>query len=187
MLNIGLIGAGRIGQVHAGTIHHRVTSAKLVAVADVLEDAARTCAQKFGIPRFTTRFSDILDDPGIDAVLICTPTNTHADLIVGAARAGKHIFTEKPIELTLEQVDRAVAAVERAGVKFQVGFNRRFDPNFARVRQAVAGGEIGEPHMIHIISRDPGPPPISYVKSSGGIFLDMAIHDFDMARFLIDS
>lgn len=187
MLNIGLIGAGRIGQVHAGTIQHRVPTARLAVVADVIEDAARACAERHGIPRHTARFDEVLSDPAVDAVLICTPTSTHADLIVGAAAAGKHIFTEKPIELDLGAVDRAVAAVQRAGVTFQVGFNRRFDPNFARVREAVARGEIGEPHLIHIISRDPAPPPITYVKTSGGIFLDMAIHDFDMARFLIGS
>lgn len=187
MLNIGLIGAGRIGQVHAGTIHHRVPTARLAVVADVIEESARSCAERHNIPRFTTRFDEVLADPAVDAVLICTPTSTHADLIVGAAAAGKHIFTEKPIELALSEVDRAVAAVRAAGVTFQVGFNRRFDPNFARVREAVARGDVGEPHLIHIISRDPAPPPISYVRTSGGIFLDMAIHDFDMARFLIGS
>ena len=127
----------------------------------------------------------ILADPAIEAVLICSSTDTHADLIVRAAQAGKHIFCEKPIAHSLAQIDAALAAVQRAGVKLQIGFNRRFDPNFARVRAAVAGGEIGSPRLLHIISRDPAPPPISYVKVSGGIFLDMTIHDFDMARFLI--
>jgi len=118
-------------------------------------------------------------------VLICSSTDTHSELVVQAAEAGKHIFCEKPIDHTLARIDRALAAVERAGVKFQVGFNRRFDANFARVRQAVVSGEIGTPHLMHIVSRDPAPPPISYVKVSGGMFLDMTIHDFDMARFLI--
>jgi myo-inositol 2-dehydrogenase / D-chiro-inositol 1-dehydrogenase len=127
----------------------------------------------------------ILADPSVKAVLICSSTDTHADLIVGAARAGKHIFCEKPIAHNLARIDTALAAVQQAGVKLQVGFNRRFDPSFARVRAAVAGGEIGTPRLLHIISRDPAPPPVAYVKVSGGIFLDMTIHDFDMARFLI--
>jgi len=118
-------------------------------------------------------------------VLICSSTGTHADLVVEAAEAGKHIFCEKPIDHSLAKIDRALAAVAKAGVKLQIGFNRRFDANFARVRQAVASGEIGMPHLMHIVSRDPAPPPVSYVKVSGGIFLDMTIHDFDMARFLI--
>ena len=127
----------------------------------------------------------ILADPAIRAVLICSSTDTHADLIVRAAQAGKHIFCEKPIAHSLARIDAALAAVQQAGVKLQIGFNRRFDSNFARVRAAVVGGEIGAPRLLHIISRDPAPPPVAYVKVSGGIFLDMTIHDFDMARFLI--
>ena len=118
-------------------------------------------------------------------MLICSSTDTHADLIVQAARAGKHIFCEKPIAHSLGEIDRALEAVERAGVKLQIGFNRRFDANFARVRQAVVSGEIGTPRLMHIISRDPAPPPLAYISVSGGMFLDMTIHDFDMARFLI--
>jgi myo-inositol 2-dehydrogenase/D-chiro-inositol 1-dehydrogenase len=118
-------------------------------------------------------------------VLICSSTDTHAELIIRAAQAGKHIFCEKPIAHSLGRIDAALAAARQAGVKLQIGFNRRFDPNFARVRAAVANGEIGAPRLLHIISRDPAPPPVSYVKVSGGIFLDMTIHDFDMARFLI--
>ncbi len=120
-------------------------------------------------------------------MLICSATDTHAKFTEAAAAAGKHIFCEKPIALDLAQIDRALAAVAKAGVKLQVGFNRRFDANFARVRQAIVTGEIGTPALLHIISRDPGPPPIAYVKVSGGMFLDMTIHDFDMARFLIDA
>src|SRR5262249_20682304 len=124
-------------------------------------------------------------DPAIDAVLICSSTDTHADLVVQAANAGKHIFCEKPLDHTLARIDWALDAVKKAGVKLQVGFNRRFDANFARVREGVANGEIATPHLTHLISRDPAPPPISYIKVSGGMFLDMTIHDFDMARFLI--
>jgi myo-inositol 2-dehydrogenase/D-chiro-inositol 1-dehydrogenase len=138
-----------------------------------------------GIPKVAATAEDVINDPAIDAVLICSSTDTHADLIVAAAEAGKHIFCEKPIAHSLEEIDRSLAAVKKAGVQLQVGFNRRFDSNFARVRDAVVSGEIGKPSLMHIISRDPGPPPISYIRVSGGIFMDMTIHDFDMARFLI--
>ncbi len=186
-LHIGLIGAGRIGQVHAETIARRVKDAMLVAVADVNEAAARACATQNGIPLATRDPSVLINDPSIHAVLICSSTDTHAPLIEAAAQAGKHIFCEKPIALDLAAIDRALCAVEKAGVKLQIGFNRRFDANFQRIRRAVESGEIGEPHILHIISRDPAPPPIEYVKASGGLFLDMAIHDFDMARYLIGS
>jgi myo-inositol 2-dehydrogenase/D-chiro-inositol 1-dehydrogenase len=184
-LNIGLIGAGRIGKVHAQTIAFRIPGANLAAVCDVDAEAARRLAERCGVPRVFADAREMLDDPEINAVLICSSTDTHAGLIVRAAEAGKHIFCEKPVDHSLEKIDRALAAVEKAGVKLQIGFNRRFDANFARVRQAIASGEIGQPHLLHIISRDPAPPPVSYVKVSGGMFLDMTIHDFDMARFII--
>jgi myo-inositol 2-dehydrogenase / D-chiro-inositol 1-dehydrogenase len=142
-------------------------------------------AARCGIPTVASSAEEILARKDIEAVLICSSTDTHADLVVKAAEAGKHIFCEKPIDHSLAKIDRALAAVNKAGVKLQIGFNRRFDANFARVKAAVASGEIGVPHLMHIISRDPGPPPISYVKVSGGMFLDMTIHDFDMARFLM--
>lgn len=186
-LNIGLIGAGRIGQVHAATIAYRVNSAQLAAVTDPIASAAQAVAGKFRIPTIANSYKDIIADPNIDAVMICTPTDTHAEIIQAAAAAGKHIFCEKPVALDLAQTDAAVNAAERAGVKLQLGFNRRFDANYARVRQAIVSGEVGEVRMVHIISRDPAPPPISYVKVSGGIFLDMTIHDWDMARFLTGS
>jgi myo-inositol 2-dehydrogenase/D-chiro-inositol 1-dehydrogenase len=186
-LSVGLIGAGRIGQVHASTIAYRVSSAQLAAVTDPIPGAALALAAKFGVPKIAADYHEILADPSIDAVMICTPTDTHTEIIIAAARAGKHIFCEKPVALNLEATDAAIQAAERAGVKLQIGFNRRFDANFARVRRAVVSGEIGAPQIIHIISRDPAPPPIAYVKSSGGIFLDMTIHDWDMARFLLGS
>ena len=184
-LRIGIIGAGRIGRVHAETLAFRIPQAVPSAIADPNSDAAREVAERYGIPRVARDGKEILNDPAIDAVLICSPTETHASLVVGAARAGKHIFCEKPIDHSLSKIDFALQEVRKSGVKFQVGFNRRFDSNFARVRTAVTQGEIGTPHLMHIISRDPGPPPISYIKTSGGIFLDMTIHDFDMARFLV--
>jgi myo-inositol 2-dehydrogenase / D-chiro-inositol 1-dehydrogenase len=184
-LNVGIIGAGRIGKVHAETIAFRVPEAAAVAIADVNLEAARQTAERCGIPHVFQKSDDILADPKIDAVLICSSTDTHSDLIVAAAQAGKHIFCEKPVDHSLAKIDRALLAVEKAGVKLQVGFNRRFDANFARARQAVTSGEIGTPHLLHIVSRDPGPPPVAYVTVSGGMFLDMTIHDFDMARFLL--
>lgn len=184
-VRIGIIGAGRIGKVHAETLAFRVAEATVVAIADVNEASAKSLAERCGIPRVERDPAKIINDPGIDAVLICSPTDTHADLVMQAARAGKDIFCEKPIDHSLAKIDLALREVKKYGVKFQIGFNRRFDANFARVRCAVERGEIGTPHLMHIISRDPAPPPVSYIKSSGGIFLDMTIHDFDMARFLI--
>ncbi|HAF70406.1 TPA: inositol 2-dehydrogenase [Candidatus Acetothermia bacterium] len=184
-LKVGIIGAGRIGRLHAENLVRRLPGAELVAIADVVEEAARICARELGIPRAYGDPASILKDPEIEAVLICSSTDTHADLIEQAAEAGKHIFCEKPIALDLDSIDRALAAVERAGVVLQVGFNRRFDPSFSAAREAVAAGRIGRPHILKITSRDPAPPPIEYIKVSGGIFLDMTIHDFDMARFLM--
>ena len=183
-VNFGIIGAGRIGKVHAETLAFRLPEARIIAITDLCRDAAQALAGRCSIPVVAESSDEILADPRIGAVLICSSTNTHADLIVQAAKAGKQIFCEKPIAHDLCQIDRALAAVKEAGVKLQIGFNRRFDANFARVRKAVVNGEIGSPRMLHIISRDPAPPPISYVRVSGGMFMDMTIHDFDMARFL---
>lgn len=185
-IRLGLIGAGRIGRVHAENLAHRLPQADLVAVADVFPEAAEQCAADFHIPAVFQDHRAILDDKTIEAVVICSSTDTHAQFIEEAAVAGKHIFCEKPIALDLARIDRALAAVERNGVKLQIGFNRRFDPSFNRVRELVAAGELGRPHLVRITSRDPAPPPIDYVKVSGGIFLDMTIHDFDMARFLLN-
>jgi len=184
-LNVGIVGAGRIGKVHAETLALRIPEARILAIADVNREAAQAVAVRCGIPTVTESSAGVLANSEIEAVLICSSTNTHADLIVQAAQAGKHIFCEKPIAHNLGQIDRALAAVEQAGVKLQIGFNRRFDANFARVRQAVVSGEIGTPRLMHIISRDPAPPPLAYIRVSGGMFMDMTIHDFDMARFLI--
>lgn len=186
-LSVGQIGAGRIGKVHASHLARAIPRARLEAIADVSKRAAEECAARAGVSRAVDDYRTLLDDPAIGAVVVCSSTDTHARIVEEAAEAGKHIFCEKPIDHDLCKIRRALAAVEKAGVKLQVGFNRRFDANFARVRRAIVDGEIGEPQLLHIISRDPGPPPIEYVKVSGGIFLDMTIHDFDMARFLIGS
>jgi myo-inositol 2-dehydrogenase / D-chiro-inositol 1-dehydrogenase len=184
-LRVGIIGAGRIGRVHAETLAFRLPEAEIAAITDINREAAEALAARCSIPRVVSSADEILGDKAIDAVLICTSTDTHADLIVRAAKAGKHIFCEKPIALELDKIDTALAAVKAAGVQLQVGFNRRFDSNFLRVRQAVANGEIGKPSLMHIISRDPAPPPMAFVRTSGGIFRDMMIHDFDMARYLM--
>ena len=185
-ISVGLIGAGRIGRLHAQHLAHRIPGVSLLAVADVLAGAAEQCAADCQIPAAYGDYQRILEDPAIQAVVICSSTDTHALLIEETAAAGKHIFCEKPIDLDLRRIDRALEAVEKAGVKLQVGFNRRFDPDFRRVRDLVSEGKIGTPHLVRITSRDPAPPPIDYIKVSGGIFLDMTIHDFDMARFLLD-
>lgn len=184
-LHFGIIGAGRIGRVHAENLAFRLPEAEIVAITDVNREAAQQVATRCNIPAVAGSAEEIFSNPQIEAVLICSSTDTHAGLIVQAAKAGKHIFCEKPISLDLAKIDTALAAVKSAGVQLQIGFNRRFDANFARVRNAVASGEIGAPSLMHIISRDPAPPPISYVRVSGGMFVDMTIHDFDMARFLI--
>jgi len=183
-VNVGLVGAGRIGRLHAEHLAYRIPQAEILAVSDIILEAAQGCAAALGIPTATQDHRVIMEDPDIEAVVICSSTDTHSQMIEEAAAAGKHIFCEKPIDFDLARIDRALAAVDEAGVKLQIGFNRRFDPNFKRVRDLVAEGQVGELHILRITSRDPSPPPIEYVKVSGGIFLDMTIHDFDMARYL---
>jgi myo-inositol 2-dehydrogenase / D-chiro-inositol 1-dehydrogenase len=185
-LRVGVIGVGRIGRMHADLLARQVAGAEVSAVHDAREQAARNVAEELGVTAVTD-VEELLGSSEVDAVAICSSTDTHADLIVAAARAGKAIFCEKPVSLELAEVDRALSAVEEAGVPFQIGFNRRFDPAHAAVAAAVADGTIGEPQLLRISSRDPAPPPLSYVRLSGGIFLDMTIHDFDMARFVTGS
>jgi myo-inositol 2-dehydrogenase/D-chiro-inositol 1-dehydrogenase len=184
-IRIGLVGTGRIGQIHSRTLMQTIPGAELVAVTDVDQASARACAAAYGIPNVVDAYCDLLKDQSIQAVAICSSTDTHAPFVIQAAEAGKHIFCEKPISADLGKIDAALAAVDRAGVQLMVAFNRRFDSNHQRIKQAIEGGEIGVPHRLHIISRDPAPPPIEYVKVSGGLFFDMTIHDFDMARFLL--
>jgi len=186
-VNVAVIGAGRIGQLHARHLAYRVPAADIVAISDIYLPAAEKAAGELEISNVSSDYRSILEMPEIDAVIISTSTNTHAQIIEEAARAGKHVFCEKPIDFDLNRIDGALSAVKKAGIKLQVGFNRRFDPSFRRVHEVVASGEIGEPHIVRITSRDPAPPPVEYIKVSGGIFLDMTIHDFDMARFLIGS
>ncbi len=186
-IRVAVIGAGRIGSLHAENLATRIPEAQLVAISDIRREAAEQCAQAWGIPEVYEDPDPMMARDDVDAVLICSSTDTHAALIEQTAAAGKHIFCEKPIDLDVARIDRALEAVERAGVTMMVGFNRRFDHNFRRLRALVQDGAVGEPHLLHIISRDPAPPPLDYVRVSGGIFLDMTIHDFDMARYLMDS
>lgn len=186
-LKIGIIGAGRIGKVHAKTLVQQVPEAKVVAIADPNEGEAAKLATNLGIEEVYNDYRKIIQHNGIDAVIICSPTNTHAQYIEETALAGKHIFCEKPVDLDLAVIRKALKVADEAGVKLMVGFNRRFDPNFAKVKQMVVEGKIGDTHILKITSRDPGPPPAEYIAVSGGMFLDMTIHDFDMARFIVGS
>jgi myo-inositol 2-dehydrogenase/D-chiro-inositol 1-dehydrogenase len=184
-VRIGVIGAGRIGRMHAELLAHRVPGAAVRAVYDAYDPAARDLAGELGV--HVAQSVDDLLSSDVEAVAICSSADTHAELLTSAAQAGKAVFCEKPVSLDLAELDRALATVKASGVPFQIGFNRRFDPAHAAVREAVASGSIGEPHLARISSRDPAPPPLEYVKTSGGLFLDMMIHDFDMARFLVGS
>ncbi|HUT51880.1 MAG TPA: inositol 2-dehydrogenase [bacterium] len=183
-VNVGIIGVGRIGKIHAENIVSSMSQGRLKGIADLnLTPEIEAWAKNLGVTSIVKDPAALLADKDIQAVLICSSTDTHADLVVAAAKAGKHIFCEKPVDLTVAKVRAALDAVQKAGVKLQVGFNRRFDHNFRRVRELVESGAVGTPQLIKISSRDPAPPPAAYIAVSGGIFLDMTIHDFDMARF----
>ncbi|MBW7458551.1 inositol 2-dehydrogenase [Paenibacillus sepulcri] len=186
-IKIGVIGAGRIGKIHVDNLR-RIPEAEIVAVSDLFAgEELQEWAGSRGIGIVTKDSEEILSNPDIDAVFICSSTDTHVELIKRAAQEGKHIFCEKPVSMDISLTEEALEEVRKAGVQLQVGFNRRFDHNFKRVREHVQAGEIGSPHLIKITSRDPEPPPEAYIKVSGGIFMDMMIHDFDMARFLSGS
>ena len=185
MIEVGIIGAGRIGKVHGESIFTRVPNAHVKTIADpFMNEDTEKWAAAHGISNTTKDYHDILNDPEIKAVLICSSTDTHSPISVDAIKAGKHVFCEKPIDHDLDKIQNVIDALKDSNVKYQVGFNRRFDHNFKAVKDAADAGKIGETQMITIQSRDPEPPPAEYVAVSGGIFLDMMIHDFDMARFL---
>lgn len=186
-MRIGLFGAGRIGDRHARTVANHLTGAELAAICDVDFDAARQLAERTGCEFATADPADILNDPSIDAVIIGSSTDSHAPLIEAAAAAGKQIFCEKPIALDLQTTDRAIAAVANAGVQLQVGFQRRFDKAYAKVSNMIADGSLGAIEMVRDTMRDPNPPHESYIPTSGGLFRDMVIHDFDCVRWLIGS
>ncbi|SUZ33371.1 Inositol 2-dehydrogenase [Roseibaca ekhonensis] len=182
MINIGILGCGRIGQVHAATIL-RMSEAKVVSVSDFHAKAAQKLADKTGARVQTT--DAIIANPEVDAVIIGTPTDTHYDIIHAASKAGKAIFCEKPVDLSAARIRACMEVVRANNTPFMTAFNRRFDPSFAHLKNCILNGDIGAVELVSILSRDPAPPPVSYIKSSGGIFRDMMIHDFDMARFLL--
>lgn len=182
-IKVAVAGLGRIGKIHLKNLCRNFSEIEVVAVMDVF-DESKQIADEFNIPVFVKDFDALLAVPGVDAVVICSPTDTHADYVVKAAKAGKQIFCEKPLDLSLDRVKEVLQIVEECGVKLMLGFNRRFDPEFKKIRQLVLNDAIGDPQIIKITSRDPGPPPVSYIKVSGGMFLDMTIHDFDMARYI---
>lgn len=182
MLKVGLLGAGRIGNVHAKAISSHLDST-LFSVSDVNMEAARTLASQYGAAAKAT--DEIINDPSIDAVLIATSTDTHSDLIEAATAAGKAVLCEKPVDLSLERARACQRSAEATGRPVMIGFNRRFDPNFAALKAAVDRGEIGQPELLSVMSFDPAPPPVAYIKVSGGLFRDMMIHDFDMACWLM--
>lgn len=186
-LSVGIIGTGRIGKVHTMSIMNYLPQVEIKAVTDIFEDQAREWAAQTGIKTVYKTYQELLADPEIDAVLICSSTDTHATIAIEAANAGKHIFCEKPVDLSIEKVEAVIEAAKKAGVKLQIGFNRRFDHNFKKVKEIIGAGTIGDLQILKITSRDPAPPPAEYVKVSGGMFMDMTIHDFDMSRFLTNS
>ncbi len=184
---LGIIGGGRIAQVHSEGIS-TLPQGKVLSLADpYLNDEIRGWGSRFGIRHFTKDYREVLQNPEVDAVLICSPTDTHAAIIEEAAWAKKHIFCEKPVDQDIHRIKKVLGVVTEEGVKFQIGFNRRFDHNFRAVRTAIQEGKIGDLHIIKITSRDPEAPSLGYIKKSGGLFMDMTIHDFDMLRYLAGS
>jgi myo-inositol 2-dehydrogenase/D-chiro-inositol 1-dehydrogenase len=185
MVTVGIIGAGRIGKVHTTSICNIVKNATIKTIADpFMNEETANWAKGMGVNHTTKDYKEILADPEIDAVLICSSTNTHSPISVEAIKAGKHVFCEKPIDHDVDKIKDVIDVLKDSKVKYQVGFNRRFDHNFEAVKNAVVAGKIGEPHIIKVTSRDPEPPSAEYAAVSGGMFLDMTIHDFDMVRFL---
>ncbi len=179
-----IAGLGRIGKIHLGNLC-QMEGVQVVAAMDPLEEG-RQYAKDKNIPYIASTFEEMLTMTPIDAIVICSPTDTHADYVEMAAKAGIHVFCEKPLDLSLERVVEVLDIVNKAGVKLMLGFNRRFDKEFRKVKDLVKTGAVGQPHLVKITSRDPGAPPISYIEKSGGLFLDMTIHDFDVARFVVD-
>ena len=184
-VKIAVIGTGRMGSVHVRNLAQRIPEAELAAICDLRLDVAQTLADELGIQRVVQDYHELLSDKTIEAILMAASTDAHAAIIQDVAKAGKHIFSEKPLALELDKVDETLAVVKKSGVKLQVGFNRRFDKSFQQVHEIVASGEIGRPCLLQIISHDPALPAMEFLRVSGGMFLDMTIHDFDMARFQV--
>ncbi|CAB1105854.1 unnamed protein product [Ectocarpus sp. CCAP 1310/34] len=185
-LNVGIIGAGRIGQVHLDTLAS-VPGVKPVIISDVVEPVLKMVTEKYGVPKYTMEGMEVINDPDVEAVWICSPSQFHADQIKASAKAGKHIFCEKPIATDLAGTIEAVQVAKDCGVKLMTAFQRRFDPSFSRLQAMIEAGEVGTPVSAVLQSRDPAAPPFDYVKGGGGLFKDMAIHDLDIARWLMGS
>ena len=182
---IGIIGAGRIAQIHAKALAHLIPAANPISIADINLKAAQQLGASLGIDNVYDDHRKVIEDPAVEAVIICSSTDTHAPFMIQAAEAGKHIFCEKPISIDLGLIDEALSVVERQDVKLQIGFHKRFDKSYREARRLIESGTYGEPRIVQITSRDPAPPSLDYLKGSGGIFLDMTIHDFDMVRYLM--
>jgi myo-inositol 2-dehydrogenase / D-chiro-inositol 1-dehydrogenase len=182
-IKLAIAGLGRIGKIHLKNLCRNFPEVDVIGAMDVL-DESQSIADEYNVSSFVKTIDALLALPDLDGIVICSPTDTHADYVERAAKAGKQIFCEKPLDLSLGRVKAVTTAVEQAGVGLMLGFNRRFDPEFQRIRELVVNGSIGDPQIIKITSRDPGPPPVEYIKVSGGMFLDMTIHDFDMARYI---
>ncbi|WP_221391169.1 inositol 2-dehydrogenase [Dyadobacter sp. NIV53] len=185
-LKTGVIGLGRIGRIHLSNLIYHMPDAEVIIASDVSPESL-AFATELGVPEVTTDAYDVINHPDVEAIIICSPTPFHVPYTVAAAQQKKHIFCEKPLDVTIEAILAAEKAVNDNGVKLMLGFNRRFDTNFINVRHLVKNDKIGNPHILRITSRDPAPPPVEYLKISGGIFLDMSIHDFDMARYIVGS
>lgn len=182
-VKIALIGMGRIGKIHFNNIQHQLPDAEIIAVADPYLD--KSLEEIYKDVLFCEEPDEVMSLPGLDAILICTPTSSHASLIEKVIQNGKHVFCEKPMDLSLERTTILMEMAKEAGVKLMLGFNRRFDPDFFQACKSVREGKIGDIQIVKITSRDPGLPPIDYIRNSGGLFMDMAIHDFDMARYIM--
>jgi len=181
-LNAAVIGLGRIGKIHANNIVHQFSDVNLKAVVDPFLNKAYI--RRLGVKKAYATTKPVFEDPDIDAVVICAPTDEHVSLITQAAKAKKAVFCEKPVSHSPAEITKLMKIVEKAGIPLQIGFNRRFDGNFKAVKAKILDGSIGKPHILRITSRDPAPPPVKYIRHSGGLFNDMTIHDFDMVRFL---
>ena len=188
-LKIGVVGCGRIGKLHIDNLINAIAQTEVIAVADPMIDksGARAWCEARGIQNISDNYMDVINNEEVQVVFVCSSTDTHSLISLAAANAGKHVFCEKPVDYDVDKIKAVIEAVERNNVKFQVGFNRRFDHNHKAVADAVKNGPIGDPHIVIVSSRDPEPPPASYVAVSGGIFYDMMIHDFDMVRYVTGS
>mgnify|MGYP003320852039 CR=1 FL=1 len=183
-LKIAVAGLGRIGKIHLNNLL-QLTNVEVIGVMDPASEAIEYAKLK-GVENTYKKFNELVTIDQLDAIVICTPTNTHANYIETSAKLGIQIFCEKPLDLNIQRVKDVLKVVDKSKVKLMIGFNRRFDNEFRKVKTSINNGEIGNPHIVKITSRDPSPPPVEYIKNSGGLFLDMTIHDFDMARFIVD-